>query len=76
MASDKIYTRNINRHLFGTKYGTFPQSDLATSRQEISKREQFIKTLLFFLKKKRIIFELIRNITHQMKSLRESFIPQ
>ena len=38
------------------------------------KRQKFIKTLLFF--RKRIKLELIRNITNQMKSLRESFIPQ
>ena len=70
MASDKIYTQKINRHFFGTKYGTFPQCDLATSRLEMSKGAKFIKILL--LKK----IEMIRNITHQMKSLRESFIPQ
>ena len=52
--------------LFGTKCGSFPQCDLA-------KGAKFIKT--FFLEK-RIKFELIRNVTHQMKSLRESFIPQ
>ena len=68
MASDKIYTPQINRHFFGLKYGTFPQSDWATSRLEMSKGAKFIKTLLFF--EKRIKFKLIRNITHQMKSLR------
>ena len=31
MASDKIYTQKINRHIFGTKYGNFPQCDLAKS---------------------------------------------
>ena len=43
------------------------------SARNKQKRQKFIKILLFF---KRIEFELIRNITHQMKSLRESFIPQ
>ena len=38
MALDKIYTRMINRQFFGTKNGTFPQFDLASSRLEISKR--------------------------------------
>ena len=37
-------------------------------------RQKFIQNTAFL--KKRIKFELIRNITHQMKSLRESFIPQ
>ena len=74
MASDKIYTREINRHFFGTTYGTFSQCDLATSRLEKSKRGKVYKNLFF--KKKRIKFELIRNITHQMKSVRDSFIPQ
>ena len=32
--------------------------------------------MLFFQKKKRIKFERNRNITHQMKSLQEFFIPQ
>ena len=72
MASDKNYTKKINRYLIRTIYGTFPQCDLVTSRQEMSKRAKFIKTLLFF---KRINFELSRNIMHQMKSLSESFIP-
>ena len=40
-ASDKIYAQMINRHFFGTKYGTkhgtFPQCDLATTRLEMSK---------------------------------------
>ena len=38
MASDKIYNRKIDRQFFGTKYGTFPQCDLATNRLEISKK--------------------------------------
>ena len=61
MASDKIYTKTINRYF------------LVSTRNE-QKRQKFKKTLLFL--KKRSKFELIRNITHQFKSLRESFIPQ
>ena len=44
-----------------------------------ARNEQIGKRLLkycFFKKKKRIKFELIRNSTHQINSLRESFIPQ
>ena len=44
------------------------------SARNVQKRQKFIKTLLFLIKRTK--FELIRNITHQMKSLRESFIPQ
>ena len=74
MASDKIYTRKNNRHFFETTYGTFSHCNLAI---EMSKRGKvFLKKWLFFFKKKRIKFELIRNITHQIKSLRESFILQ
>ena len=51
MASDKIYTQKINRHFFGTKYGIFPQCDLATSRLEMSKRGNVYKNINFFLKK-------------------------
>ena len=75
IASDKFYTPKINRHFFGTKYGTFSQCDLTTSRLEISERGKVYKNIAFFFKKG-IKFVLIRNITHQMKSLRESFIPQ
>ena len=48
--------------------GTFLQCDLATSRLEMSKSSKSLLKHCFF--KKRINFELIRNITHQMKSLR------
>ena len=37
MASDKNYTKKISPYLFETKYETFPQRDLATSRPEMSK---------------------------------------
>ena len=72
MASDKTYTQKINMYFIRTKYGTYPQCDLVTSRQEMSKRAKFNKPLLFL---KRINFELIRNIMHQMISLSDSFIP-
>ena len=39
------------------------------------KGQSLLKHCIFF-KKKRIEFELIKNITHQMKSLGESFTPQ
>ena len=47
MASDKTYTKKINLYFVRTKYGNFPQCDLVTSRQEISKRAMFNKTMLF-----------------------------
>ena len=70
MASDKSYTQNIDWHFFGTKYATFPQCDLTTSRLEMIKRGKVYEKIAFF--KKRIKFELIRNIMQKMKSLRES----
>ena len=47
MASDKTYTKKVNLYFIRTKYGTYPQCDLITSRQEMSKRAKFNKTLLF-----------------------------
>ena len=47
MASDKTYNRKIDLYFFRTKCGTFPQRDLVISRQEMRKRAQFIKTLVF-----------------------------
>ena len=43
------------------------------STRNEQKRQSLLKYCFF---QKRIKFELIRNITHQMKSLRESFTPQ
>ena len=43
------------------------------STRNKQKGQSLLKHCFF---KKRIKFELIRNITHPMKSLRESFIPQ
>ena len=45
---------------------------LGKSRQEMSKKAKFNKTLRFLKRKN---FELIRNIMHQMKSLRDYFRP-
>ena len=50
MASDKVYTQKINRKFFGTKYGTFSQCDMATSRLEMSKRRKVYKNIAFFEK--------------------------
>ena len=45
---------------------------LGNKSTRTEQKGKFKKTLLFL---KRIVFELIRNIMHQMKSLRDSFIP-
>ena len=47
MASDKTYTKKVNLYFIRTKYGTYPQCDLVTSRQEMGERAKFNKTLLF-----------------------------
>ena len=47
MASDKTYTKKVNLYFNRTKYGTYTQCDLLTSREEMSKRAKFNKTLLF-----------------------------
>ena len=54
------------------KYGTFPLCDLATGRQELSKREELINPLPFFENVAFLLFnmKLIRNIMLQKKSLR------
>ena len=72
MASDKTYTEKVNLYYIRTIFRTYPQCDLVISRQEMSKRAKFNKILLFLKRKN---FELIRNIMHQMKSMRDSFIP-
>ena len=62
----------INRYFIREKYGTFPQCDWITTERELIKGAKFKKTLLIL---KGTNFKLIRNIMHQMKSLRGSFIP-
>ena len=44
---EKTYTKKVNLYFIRTKYGTYPQCELVTSRQEMSKRANFNKTLLF-----------------------------
>ena len=51
MASDKTYTKKVNLYFIRTKYGTYPQCDLVTCRQEVSKRAKFKKTLPFWEEK-------------------------
>ena len=52
MASDKLYTKKTNLYFIGTKYGTYPQSDLVKSRQELSKRgKNLIKHCFFKMNK-------------------------
>ena len=74
MASDKNYTKKINRYFLDKLWDFFSMRLGNKSARNEQKQQKFIKTLL--LLKKRNKFELIRNSTHQMKSLRESFIPQ
>ena len=50
MTSNKIYTQKINRHFFGTKYGTFHRWDLAKSWLEMSKMGKFYCNIAFLKK--------------------------
>ena len=51
MASDKIYTRKINRHFFGNKIWDFFSMQLGNkSTRNEQKRQKFIKTMLFLKK--------------------------
>ena len=51
MTSDKTYTKTINLLIIRKKYGKYPQCDLVTCRQKISKKAKFNETLLFEMKK-------------------------
>ena len=66
MASDKTYTEKVNLYFIRTKYGNYPQFDKKWAKGQYLIKHCFLK---------RINFELIRNIMHQVKSLRDSFIP-
>ena len=72
MPSDKVNPKKNILHLIKEKYGTFAQCDLVTSPQKVNKRQNLTKHS-FFLKS--ITVKLITNVMHQMKSLRDSFIP-
>ena len=47
IASDQTYTKKNNLYFIRKKNGTFPQCNLVTGRQEMSKRSKFNKALLF-----------------------------
>ena len=46
MASDQTYTKKNNLYFIRKQYGTFPQCNLVTNRQEMSKRAKLNKTPL------------------------------
>ena len=68
MAADKIYTKKINPN----KIWDFSSMRLGNKWARKEQKGQSLVIHCFF--KKRIKLELTRNIAHQKKSMRESFI--
>ena len=71
MVSDKTYTKKFNLYFIRTKYELILNATWSQVGKKWAKGQNLIKHCFL----KRINFELIRNIMHQMKSLRDSFIP-
>ena len=72
-ASDKTYIRKVNLYFIRTKYGTITSMQIGnkpTRNEQKGNDGENIACL------KRNNFELIRNVMHQLKSLRDYFIPQ